>query len=105
MSKVVVFGYEEPDTVDGKASEHELASAIQAWVWELGNRHRNAAYIIEQIDGPWLFQKDYILECIVNAYKSDGKDVTPSEIYSYLHEDSLGRWNKSERVCFAGGFD
>ena len=102
MSKAVVFGYEDPEEVEGKASEASLASAIQAWVWELGNVHRNAAYIIRQIDGPWLSEKDYILKCIVNAYKSDGKNVTPQDVYSYLREDSMGGWSESERVCYAG---
>ena len=78
-----------------KVSEATLAQAIQAYVLDYGDTQTQAGFIIEQIDGPWKRQKNYILECMTRAMNDDDNKpitYTPEIIYSNLQEEAIG-WN------------
>ena len=78
-----------------KVSEKVLAQAIQAYVLDFGETQAQAGFILQQIDGPWADKKDYILECMTNAFNDDDYksiEYTPEIVYSDLVEDAFG-WN------------
>ena len=85
-----------------KFSESILAKAIQAYVLEYGDTQTQAGFIIEQIDGPWKKQKDYILECMTRAMNDDDNKpitYTPEIIYSKLKEEAIG-WDGDDSGVF-----
>ena len=84
-----------------KASEATLAKAIQAYVLGYGSRQTQAGYILQQIDGPWLYKKEYILECMTNALNDDDNKpmtYTPEIAYSNLQEEAIGWGGDSSSV-------